>query len=173
MTVEADPREVAAANLSGRLHPSQRGEILDIMFWIMLGIVVVFVALAVVLPLTTGMLSGPNAGQSWAAAPFWLALIVAGVVLCARRYRALSDPVVVITGWTHDFDSEKPPDRPYVIAKGLDKDRYGNKTNRKIAVGGKQYWVSRAMYAQIQGDRNNTVCVVPRATKLLNAFPAG
>ena len=172
MSVEADPREVAAANLSGRLHPSQRGEVLDTMFWITLATVAVFVVLGVVLPLTTGILSGPKAGQTWVAAPFWLALVAGGAALCVRRYRALRDPVVVITGWTHDFESNVPPAQPYVIAKGLEKDRYGNKSIRKIGAGGKEYWVSRDTYAQIQAGRNNTICVLPRVTKLVNAFPA-
>lgn len=87
MTTPASPTEVNAANLAGRLHPSQRGEVLDGYFWTSLVAGVLMVLLLIFLPLTTDAFSGAHAGESYAALPFGVLLVVACLLLCWRRYR--------------------------------------------------------------------------------------
>ncbi|WP_328611731.1 hypothetical protein OG943_22305 [Amycolatopsis sp. NBC_00345] len=171
MTTPVSPAEVAAANLAGRLHPSQRGKVLDVVFWTLLIVGVAMVLLAVILPLTTDVFSGAKSGQSLAAMPFVVLLAVLCLFLCWRRYRDLHRPLILITGWTHDFGKASCTDE-YPIGMRFESQGIMTAERRELRAGGKTYLPTREMWALIQPNRNNTLCILPRSKLLVNVIPS-
>jgi hypothetical protein len=167
----ADDAEVELANRNGRLHPSQRGEVLDWYFWISLVVGILMAALVIILPLATDILSGANAGETYAALPFGVLLAVACLGLCWRRYRDLNRPLTVISGWTHDFGNARLTDE-YPIGMRFQPQAYKTVERREVRAGGKTYQLTTQMWARLQSDRNNTLCVLPRTKVLVNVIPS-
>jgi hypothetical protein len=171
VTTPASPTEVNAANLAGRVHPSQRGQVLDGVFWISLVVGILMAALVIILPLATGILSGPNAGESYAALPFGVLLAVACLGLCWRRYRDLHRPLTVISGWTHDFGNGRLTDE-YPIGMRFQPQAYKSVERREVRAGGRTYQLTPQMWALLHADRNNTLCLLPRTKVLVNVIPS-
>ncbi|RJQ92033.1 hypothetical protein [Amycolatopsis panacis] len=168
MTQPADPAEVAAANLDGRLHPSQRPLLIGWWFWVRLGIAAVFLLLLIILPLTTGVLDTARRGSTLAAAPFVILLIVACVVSCVRSYQNLSRPLQVITGWTHNFEKDGLSHTYPICVRHY----FARVSHWELVAGGKTYDISQAWFERLQPDRANTVVLIPRSKIVVNAFPA-
>jgi hypothetical protein len=171
MTAPVSPAEVAAANLAGRLHPSQRGLLLDLAFRVALVVGIAMAALAIVLPLTTDIFSGAKSGQSIAAIPFVILVAVVCLVFCWRRYRDLSRPLILITGWTHHFGRANCTDE-YPIGLRYEPGGITYGERREMRAGGKTYLPTEEMWALIQPNRNNTVCLLPRSKVLVNVIPS-
>ncbi|GAA3560572.1 hypothetical protein GCM10022222_50420 [Amycolatopsis ultiminotia] len=168
MTQPADPAEVAAANLAGRLHPSQRPMLIGWWFWARLAVAGVFAVLLIVLPLTTGVLDSEHRGQTLGAAPFAVLLIVACVVSCVRSYQNLSRPLQVITGWTHNFEKDGMSHAYPICVRHY----FARVSHWEMVAGGKSYDISKSTFERLQPDRNNTVVLIPRSKVVVNIFPA-
>ncbi|WP_051791600.1 hypothetical protein [Amycolatopsis jejuensis] len=128
MSVHVDPGEVAAANLAGRLHPSQRGMVLDGLFWglaAITGFVVVTTVFAVV---KTGF-TVPVVMAVVAC----LALLAGAIRFGTKRLAEFREPLTVITGPAHDFGTGPiTDDHPIGIkhSKGKWLVRAGGRTYR-------------------------------------------
>lgn len=178
MTV-AEQAEVELANRQGRLHPSQRGKVLDGSFWLAAVFAVAGIVTAVVIPATAiDTRFGARLTASTVAAALGTAIPVLVLAawlafVCGRRLADVrAGRLVAITGWTHDFGRRRP-DREYPIAlstrlsKGMNEHHY-------LAAGGKEYqlYSTTGLRERIQADRANTVYVTPKSKVLINVLPA-
>jgi hypothetical protein len=175
----AGQAEVELANRQGRLHPSQRKTVLDGTFWVAAVLAAAGLVTAVVLPVTTietrfgpGLASASVAAALGPAIPI-LALAVWFGVVCRRRLADVRDGrLVAITGWTHDFGTQRP-DREYPVvlftrlSRGLNEQYF-------LKAGGKEFSLYQGTHLRerIQPERNNTVLVTPRSKLLINVLPA-
>ncbi|WP_329064717.1 hypothetical protein [Amycolatopsis sp. NBC_01480] len=142
MTADA---EVDLANRNGRLHPSQRGKILDFNFWAAAVLVVAGIA---------GLVA--------------LVVKAVGDVGDANR---LND----VTGWTHDFGEVSgkrpaPGQYPYPIYLYTIYERI---RFTYLVVNGHSYRLDDAdLRNRVQGERTNIVLSTPRTKILINVLPA-
>jgi hypothetical protein len=174
----AEQAEVELANRQGRLHPSQRGKVLDSSFWLAAIFAVAGVVTAVVIPATTidtrfgaGLASSSVAAALATAIPV-LALAAWLTFVCGRRLADLqAGRLIVITGWTRDFGRQRP-DRecPIALSTRLSK---GMNEHYYLTAGGKEFQLySKELRARIQVERTNAVYLTPRAKLLINVLPA-
>ena len=177
MTV-AGQAEVELANRQGRLHPSQRGKVLDGSFWLAAVFAVAGVVAAVVIPATTiDTRFGAGLASSSATAAFGTAipiLLLAAwlTFVCWRRLADLrAGRLVVITGWTRDFGRQRPdPGCPIALSTRLSK---GMNEHFYLTAGGKEFQLySKELRARIQAERTNAVYLTPRTKLLINVLPA-
>ncbi|MEV4604512.1 hypothetical protein AB0K15_45040 [Amycolatopsis sp. NPDC049253] len=171
MTTPVSPAEVAAANLAGRLHPSQRRLVLNFTFWLSLAVGVLTTVFCVVLATTTHVFEGTQRAESFGALPFLVVLAVVCLVLCARRYRDLHKPLVVVTGWTHDFGSSPITDA-YPIGLRFEAGTTHTLQRCEVRVGGKTYSTDLETWEKIKPERNNTLCLYPKTKLIINVIPA-
>ncbi|MEW2503644.1 hypothetical protein AB0878_24540 [Amycolatopsis sp. NPDC047767] len=171
MTTPVSPAEVAAANLAGRLHPSQRHRVLDFAFWLSLTVGVLTTVFCVVVPTTTDVFEGPNRAASFGALPFLVVLAVVCLAFCARRYRDLHKPLVVVTGWTHDF-GRSPITDAYPIGLRFEAGTTRTMQRCEVRVGGKTYNTDLETWEKIKPERNNTLCLYPKTKLIINVIPA-
>lgn len=160
------PPEVELANRGGRLHPSQRGKLLDLNFWAaaVLGLAVLVAAVALALAAET-------AGEVLGTVVPLLAIAGWFAYVCGRRLADVSSGrLVAITGWTHDFDTARTTDE-YPI--GLHHSPAGFKSVETFSLraGGRTYPLERALRGRIRPDQVNTVLVTPRSKLLVNVLP--
>jgi hypothetical protein len=156
--------EVELANRNGRLHPSQRGKLLDFNFWTA-AVLAVAGLVAVVLVAATG------AGA--AAVPI-LALTAWFAFVCGRRLaEARSGRLLVVTGWTHDFGRVhgKRPERgqyPIYLYEIMERMWF-----TYLVAGDHSFRLDdRELRARIQAERTNAVYLTPRTKLLVNVLPA-
>ncbi len=160
-----DQAEVEQANRDGRLHPSQRGKILDFNFWAAAVLVVAGIGVLVIAPRDLGI------GSYLVFMSPVLALVAWFAFVSVRRLGEVRDGrLVAITGWTHDYGEER--------AAGQFPIELRETHNRGVVwhylhAGGRTYRVDdRSLWARIQPERNNTVLVTPRSKLLINVIPA-
>ncbi|MEU5265834.1 hypothetical protein [Amycolatopsis sp. NPDC021455] len=156
--------EVELANRNGRLHPSQRGKLLDFNFWTAAVLVIAGLAAAGFLAATGGAL---------AAVPI-LALVAWFAFVCGRRLAEVgSGRLLVVTGWTHDFGKVhgKRPDRgqyPIYLYTIMERIWF-----TYLVVHDRSYRLDdNALRARIQAERINAVYLTPRTKTLINVLPA-
>ncbi|SFW74250.1 hypothetical protein [Amycolatopsis australiensis] len=175
----AERAEVELANRQGRLHPSQRGQVLDGTFWLAAVLAAAGLVTAVALPVTSletrfgaGLAAASLVAALGPAVPI-LALACWLAFVCGRRLADVREGrLVAITGWTHDFGRQRP-DRAYPIvlrtrlSKGLNEQYF-------LVAGGKEFRLYRlsGLRERIQAERNNTVYLTPRSKLLINVLPA-
>ena len=158
---------VEETNRSGRLHPSQRGKILDGNFW-------TAAVLAVAGIVGVVMLAGYGGSASLTTAVLVLVLVAWFAFVCLRRLREVRDGrLVAITGWTHDFGKVhgKVPQRgQYPIYLYTIMERiwftYLVAEDRKFRLD------DPALRERIQPERTNTVLLTPRSKLLVNVIPS-
>ncbi len=173
----AGQAEMELANRQGRLHPAQRGKVLDGSFWLAAVVAVAALVVAVVVPVSTidtrfgARLTGATVAAALGTALPLLVLAAWLAFVCGRRLADVRDGrLVAITGWTHDFGRQRP-DREYPIvlstrlSKGMNEHHY-------LKAGGKEFQLYRTMDLRIQPDRTNTVLLTPRARLLITVLPA-
>jgi len=179
----AEQAEVELANRQGRLHPSQRGKVLDSSFWLaailaVAGVVAGVVAAAVIPVTTIDTRFGSRLASSSVVAALGTAIPILALAawfafVCGRRLADVRDGrLVAITGWTHDFGRQRP-DREYPImlytrlSKGMNEHYF-------LKAGGKEFRIYLVMKLRerIQAERANTVYTTPRSKLLINVLPA-
>ncbi len=155
---------VEEANRSGRLHPSQRGKVLDGNFWTAAVLAVAGLVGAV-------LLAGSGSGPGVATAVPILALVAWFAFVCLRRFAEVRDgTLVAITGWTHDCGREQVTHQ-YPIE--LRETRNRGAVWHYLHADGQAYRVDdRELWARIHPDRTNTVLLTPRTKLLINVLPA-
>jgi hypothetical protein len=160
-----DQFEVDRTNFAGRLHPSQRGKVLNNL-WIGVFMVAAGVVILAIAPKDSGAIFFV----------YMLPVIVMlafGVVMCVRRLLDVSQgKLVPFTGWTHDGGARRGrKDMPqYPIVRYTSLTRGGN-TLYNVRVGDRGFGVKKELYARIQPERNNTAFLSPRTKQLINVAP--
>ncbi|WP_326837634.1 hypothetical protein VSH64_22565 [Amycolatopsis rhabdoformis] len=167
----APVEEVAAANLAGRLHPSQRRIVLNFTFWLCLVVGGIAAVVCVVLPTATNVFEGPNRAQSIGTYPFIVVLALVCLGLCVRRYRDLHKPLTVVTGWAHDF-GRSPITDAYPIGLRFEKGTTHTMQRCEVRVGGKTYNTDLETWQKIKPERNNTLCLYPKTKLVINVIPS-
>ncbi|HWD05965.1 MAG TPA: hypothetical protein VG674_26335 [Amycolatopsis sp.] len=92
-------------------------------------------------------------------------------VLRLRRFLDLHRPLLVVTGWTHDFGEAKATNA-YPIGLHFYRGGYQSAARREVRVAGVTYQATTTMWKTIQPERNNTICLLPRTKLIINVFPA-
>ncbi|MEU8633470.1 hypothetical protein AB0C38_14960 [Amycolatopsis sp. NPDC048633] len=160
----SEQADVELANRNGRLHPSQRGKLLDFTFWT--------AAVLVVAGLVTAALAVAD-GAAAAAVPI-LAVTAWFAFVCGRRLSEVtSGRLVVVTGWTHDFGKVhgKRPERgqfPIYVYEIMERMWF-----TYLVAGDRSFRLDdRELRARIQAERTNAVYLTPRTKLLVNVLPA-
>jgi hypothetical protein len=157
-----DRPEVELANRDGRLHPAQRGALLDLNFWVAAALVVAGLVATVGLAVA----GAPVAAVPLLAITGWFAFV------CWRRLAdAFGGRLVAVTGWTHDFDTARLTDE-YPIGLHRSPEGFKSLESFSLRAGGRTYPLERKLRERIQPGRNNTVLVAPRSKLLVNVLPA-
>lgn len=157
-----DQAGVELANRNGRLHPAQRGKLLDLNFW-----VAAVLAVAGLVATVSLAVAGPAA----AAVPL-LAITGWFAFVCWRRLAdAGSGRLVAVTGWTHDFGTARTTDE-YPIGLHRSPEGFKSVETFSLRAGGRTYPLERHLRARIRPDRVNTVLIAPRTKLLINVLPA-
>lgn len=154
MTAKADPGEVAAANLAGRLHPSQRGAVLGWFFWA----VWVFVAIEVVVAIVAIVKSGLSASALWAVG---VSVVIVALAIRFGR-RELADcraPLTVVPGPAHDFGAGPITD-DYPIGFKHTPRGPGTVEKWQLRVGGRTHAVNPARGERLAAERVLAVCLL-------------
>jgi hypothetical protein len=159
--------EVELANRTGRLHPAQRGTLLDLNFWAAAVLALAGLVAAVLLALVAG-----TAGEVLGTVVPILAAVAWFAYVCRRRLADVGEGrLVAVTGWTHDFGTARLTDE-YPI--GLHHSPAGFKSVETFSLraGGRTYPLERKLRERIRPDRVNTVLLTPRSKLLVNVLPA-
>jgi hypothetical protein len=158
--------EVELANRHGRLHPSQRGKLLDLNFWVAAVLVVAGLVGAVMLAAVA-----ETAAEVLGTIVPILAITAWFAFVCWRRLADVrSGQLVATTGWTHDFGRQRPEgDYPIALSTRLSQ---GYNEHYYLRAGGRIQPVERKLRERIQPDRTNTVYTTPRSKLLINVLPA-
>jgi hypothetical protein len=183
--------EVEPANRNGRLHPSQRGKILDFNFWVAAVLVVAGIAgLAALVVKAVGDVGDANqlndvTGKTTSSPVLTLipdlllmvlALALTGwfAFICRRRLAEVRDGrLVVVTGWTHDFGKVSvkptaPGQYPIYLYSVMERVRF-----TYLVVNGHSYRLDDAeLRNRVLGERTNIVLSTPRTKILINVLPA-
>jgi len=160
-----DQFEVDRANFAGRLHPSQRGKVLDNL-WIGVFLVVAGVVILAIAP--------KDSGAMFFA--YMLPVIVMlgfGLWMSVRRLLDVSQgKLVPFTGWTQDGGVHRgrqgPQEYPIVVYTSLSR---GANTVYNVRVGGQVFRIKKELYTRIQPGRNNTAFLTPHTKQLINVAP--
>ncbi|WP_329044347.1 hypothetical protein OG738_24430 [Amycolatopsis sp. NBC_01488] len=159
--------EVELANRGGRLHPAQRGKLLDLTFWF--AAVVGLAALVATVGIAT---VAATAGEVLGTVVPLLAITGWFAFVCWRRLAdAFDGRLVAVTGWTHDFDRERLTDQ-YPIGLHRSPEGYKSVETFSLRAGGRTYPLERKLRERIRPDRVNTVLIAPRTKLLINVLPA-
>jgi hypothetical protein len=156
--------EVELANRNGRLHPSQRGKLLDFNFWTAAVLAVAGLVAVVVLV---------AAGGAVAAVPILVPAAWFAFVCWRRLAEVRGGRLVVVTGWTHDFGKVhgKRPERgryPIYLYTIMERVWF-----TYLVVDDHGYRLDdRELRARIQAERTNAVYLTPRTKLLINVLPA-
>ena len=162
-----DRPEVELANRNGRLHPAQRGALLDLNFWVAAALVIAGLVVTVSLALVA-----ETAGEVLGTVVPLLAITGWFAFVCWRRLAdAFGGRLVAVTGWTHDFDSARLTDE-YPIGLHRSPEGFKSLESFSLRAGGRTYPLERQLRGRIRPDRNNTVLITPRSKLLINVLPA-
>jgi hypothetical protein len=159
--------EVELANRNGRLHPAQRGKLLDLTFWAAAVVAIAGLVVAVLIAL-----AADTAGEVLGTVVPILALTAWFAYVCWRRLADVGGGrLLAVTGWTHDFDTARLTDE-YPI--GLRHSPAGFKSIETFSLraGGRTYPLERKLRERIRPDQVNTVLIAPRTKLLINVLPA-
>ncbi|WP_326837635.1 hypothetical protein VSH64_22570 [Amycolatopsis rhabdoformis] len=165
--MKADPEEVARANREGRLHPSQRRDVINSAFWL---VVIVFAfgiwALATLPYGTTDIIVAAVA-------------IGVGMALCAgyclyRLNIVRRAKVVTFTGFTHDAQDHRPlpPADRYPILVYTQRSRGNNPYYWAAFDGLRRPLLPKSLYEQLKPDQENTLVLIPNRKQVINVIPA-
>ncbi|WP_033290516.1 hypothetical protein [Amycolatopsis jejuensis] len=192
MTQEAVQAAADQANRAGRLHPSQRGKVLDSTFWVCGLLTAVAIAAAVLAPVALGVSSAEranlntvNAAIGRAPVSYWslnwqlyllTALLLAVAVVPGRAVRrrlaeVRSGKLDQVTGWTHDYGHvhQRPTGGRHAMYLFEATDRM---TFTYLVVNGKTYRLDHELTSRVLGNRTNTALFTPRSKILVNVIPA-
>ncbi|WP_206792954.1 hypothetical protein [Amycolatopsis sp. MtRt-6] len=162
-----DRPEVELANRAGRLHPAQRGALLDLTFWVAAALVVAGLVVTVSLALVA-----ETAGEVLGTVVPLLAITGWFAYVCGRRLAdAFGGRLTAITGWTHDFGTARLTDE-YPIGLHRSPEGFKSLESFSLRAGGRTYPLARKLRERIRPDQVNTVLVAPRAKLLINVLPA-
>ena len=182
-----DEPDVELANRNGRLHPTQRGKVLDGNFWVPALLVVAGIASLVFLPIKA-IADAKEASSIHNEFPSVSGSSTAGTVLptlglmvpivalvawfafvCWRRLSEVRDGhLVEITGWTHDYGRNRPTGQyPIELHTAFHRGRQYYLT----AYGRTYVLTDRKLRERIQPERNNAVLITPRSKILINVIP--
>ncbi|GLY39437.1 hypothetical protein Amsp01_054610 [Amycolatopsis sp. NBRC 101858] len=158
--------EVELANRHGRLHPSQRGKLLDLNFWVAAVLVVAGLVVAVLLAAVA-----ETAAEVLGTLVPILAITAWFAFVCRRRLADVrSGQLVATTGWTHDFGRQRPEgDYPIALSTRLSQ---GYNEHFYLKAGGRTYPLERKLRERIRPEQVNTVLIAPRSKLLINVLPA-
>ncbi|WP_328611732.1 hypothetical protein OG943_22310 [Amycolatopsis sp. NBC_00345] len=187
MTADA---EVELANRNGRLHPSQRGKILDFNFWVAAVLVVAgIVGLVALVVKATGDVGDANQLNEVTGKTTFspVVMLIPGLLLmvlalaltgwfafvCRRRLAEVRDGrLVAVTGWTHDLGEVSgkhpaPGQYPIYLYSIMERIRF-----TYLLVNGQRYRLDDAkLRNRIRGERTNIVLSTPRTKILVNVLP--
>ncbi|MGW5743076.1 hypothetical protein [Amycolatopsis sp. NPDC003861] len=162
-----DRPEVEPANRTGRLHPAQRGTLLDLTFWMTAAVAVAGLVVTVGIALVA-----ETAGEVLGTVVPLLAITGWFAFVCWRRLAdAFGGRLVAVTGWTHDFDSARLTDE-YPIGLHRSPEGFKSLESFSLRAGGRTYPLERKLRERIEPGRNNTVLIAPRSKLLINVLPA-
>ncbi|MBB1157359.1 MULTISPECIES: hypothetical protein [Amycolatopsis] len=154
MTTKADPGGVAAANLAGRLHPSQRGVVLGWFFWAVWVFVAIEVAIAVVALAKSGFTASALVATAVAAV-----VAVLAVRFGRRQFAEYRAPLTVVPGPVHDFGSGPITDDYPVGFKHTPRGP-GTVEKWQLRVGGRTLRVDPARGKRLAAERVVAVCLL-------------
>ncbi|GHG00519.1 MULTISPECIES: hypothetical protein [Amycolatopsis] len=162
-----DRPEVELANRNGRLHPAQRGALLDLTFWLTAAVVIAGLVVTVSLALVA-----TTAGEVLGTVVPLLAITGWFAFVCWRRLAdAFGGRLAVVTGWTHDFGTARLTDE-YPIGLHRSPEGFKSLESFSLRAGGRTYPLERKLRERIRPDRVNTVLIAPRSKVLINVLPA-
>ncbi|MFD2473712.1 hypothetical protein [Amycolatopsis silviterrae] len=162
----ADPGEVAAANLAGRLHRSQRGVVLDGLFWAVWVLAAAIVAVGVVAVVKSGFTASALAAVAVAV------VTAAGAIrFSVRRCAEFREPLTVVAGPAHDFGAGPITD-DYPIGVKHTPRGPGEIERWQLRAGGRTYPVPRALWDRMVAERITAVCVLENRRRLVNIIGA-
>ncbi|MGW7531204.1 hypothetical protein [Amycolatopsis sp. NPDC054798] len=162
MSAKAGPGEVAAANLAGRLHRSQRGVVLDGLFWAIWVFAAAIGAVGVVAVAKSGFTTSALVAAAVAA------VTIAGAIrFSVRRCAEFREPLTVITGPAHDFGSGPITD-DYPIGLKHTPRGPGEIERWQLRAGGRTYPIQRAQWDRMVAERITAVCVLENRRQLVN-----
>ncbi|MFE3170790.1 hypothetical protein ACFXPA_29405 [Amycolatopsis sp. NPDC059090] len=153
MTAKADPGEVAAANLAGRTHPSQRGEALGCLFRGVWG----FVAIEVAISIVAVVKSGFTTSALWAVG---VTVVILGwaIRLSLREIADFRAPLTVLPGPAHDFGAGPITDDYPVGFKHIPRGP-GTTEKWQLRVGGRTHAVGPDRGKRLAAERVVAVCL--------------
>ncbi|MET8845885.1 hypothetical protein [Amycolatopsis sp. NPDC004625] len=162
-----DRPEVELANRNGRLHPAQRGALLDLTFRLTAAVAVAGLGVTVSLALVA-----ETAGEVLGTVVPLLAITGWFAFVCWRRLAdAFGGRLTAVTGWTHDFDTARLTDE-YPIGLHRSPEGFKSLESFSLRAGGRTYPLERRLRERIRPDRANTVLIAPRSKVLVNVLPA-
>jgi hypothetical protein len=177
--MSVEQADVEVANRNGRLHPSQRGKVLDFNFWAAAVLVVAGIVVSVIIPVRSISTGFGTKATLWDVGAVLgtvipiLALAAWFAFVCWRRLADVREGrLLTITGWTHDFGRQRrTEDYPIMLYTRLSQ---GSNEQYFLKAGGKEHRIYAAakLRERIQADRNNTVYLTPRTKLLINVLPA-
>ncbi|MFB9929826.1 hypothetical protein ACFORO_32085 [Amycolatopsis halotolerans] len=153
MTAKADPGEVAAANLAGRLHRSQRGEALGWFFWAIWVFVAIEVAIAVVAIAKSGFTA-----SALVAVAVALVILVLAIRFGRRQFADCRAPLTVLPGPAHDFGAGPITDDYPVGFKHTPRGP-GTIEKWQLRVGGRTHTVNPVRGKRLAAERVIAVCL--------------
>lgn len=150
------------ANLAGRLHPSQRRQVLHGTFagfaFLVLGVVCCALA-----PISPGPVAAPLA--------FAILLLAAGLWLAGRPVlEILLGKVAPVEGWT-TVEARDAEQITYATAGGGSPNMRTRRADYLLNVGARTFKVDRDVYALARPDQKNTVFLLPLTKRVVNAVP--
>ncbi|WP_409186395.1 hypothetical protein F9C11_20045 [Amycolatopsis sp. VS8301801F10] len=154
--------EVAAANLAGRLHRSQRGAVLDGLFWAVWVFAAAIGAVGAVAVAESGFTA-----SALVAAAVGVAAIAGAVRFSVRRRAEFREPLTVIAGPAHDFGAGPITD-DYPIGLKHTPRGPGQIERWQVRAGGRTYPVPRAQWDRLVAERITAVCVLANGRCLVN-----
>jgi hypothetical protein len=180
----ADQDEVIRANLSGRVHPSQRWAVLGSDFWLSLVVLLACVGVVVYAWKDNHDINVMSEHNEFIKPVSFLNdlpylipvfLVIAWFLrVCIRRIVELvRGQLVVIGGFTHDVGDRRKtaslPQCPLVLYTNYSR---GNNPYYAVMVGGKGHALDRDMRAKIRPEHNNTAFLTPITKRLINVAPS-
>ncbi|MYW96847.1 hypothetical protein G3I59_41120 [Amycolatopsis rubida] len=158
MTAKADPGEVAAANLAGRLHRSQRGAVLGWFFWAVWAFVAIEVAIAVVAIAKSGF-----SGSALGAVAVTAVVLVLAIRFGRRQFADCRAPLTVVPGPVHDFGTGPITDDYPVGFKHTPRGP-GTVEKWQLRVGGRTHQVNPVRGERLAIERVLAVCLLSSGT---------
>ncbi|WP_326837633.1 hypothetical protein VSH64_22560 [Amycolatopsis rhabdoformis] len=162
--MKTDQEEVVRFNKSGRLHPSQRGRVIDPNFWFAVVAFAFGIYVLVRIP-------GYDVGYGYAYAAVVVLAMAALAAFCVGRLLVVRRGVITtFTGFTHDVGYGKTPLRPYPILLYASKSRGGHPL-RRITFNGRTMQIHADVHSKFRPEHENTIYLTPNGKVIVNVIP--